>query len=293
MTTLTWVTAVSHTSDAEFRAWGSELNAKLAVAGLVQASDTGQIDWTTVTRPGVNAVGGYEIWKFNDSLATTAPIYLKIEYGTASNAVYPQIWLTVGTGSNGSGTLTGTVTSRNTIMYAVTPASGNWSSFLCVAPGFVGLCWKSGAASGNGYALFVISRTNDTSGSPTSNGFIVYWGATSNTNVCQSQSVRTATIATAYSATTLNSIVPAQVTGSLVGTDLQVYAHFGINPQVWTLATLATILLSEVPTGATVSVAMVGSTPRTLLSIGSGYRPLAIGTGPGVISTYGFAMLWE
>lgn len=294
MTTSTWVTAVSHTTDAEFRAWGSELSGKLSVAGLVQTSDTGQINWTTVSRPGTNTAGGYEIWKFNDSLAATAPIYLKIEYGTGANAAYPQIWLTVGTGSNGSGTLTGATTSRNTVTYSGVVTSGNWASYLCVAAGFVGLCWKSGAAAGTvGYAFFVIARTNDASGSATSTGFIVYWGAASSSSACQSQSVRAATTATAYSATTLNSIVPGQVTDSLVGTDLQVYAHFGISPQVWTLATLATVLLSEVPPGATVSVAMVGSTARTLLSIGAGYRPLAIGTGPGIISTYGFAMLWE
>lgn len=294
MTTQTWTSAVAHANDAEFRAWGSELSAKLADAGLVKHTDTGQINWATVTRPAANTPGGYEIWRFADALQATAPIYLKIEYGTGGGVTFPQIWLTVGTGTNGAGTLTGTVSDRNTICFNSVPAAGNYPSYLCVAANFVGVCWKSGAAgSATGQGFFAASRTFDAAGAATGDGFFVIWGATGNSVVCLAQSVRTAETAVKYTASTLYSIVPMQVVGSVVGADFQAYPVMGITPRSFVLPTLATVIASEVPAGTTFDVAMVGATDRTLLSVGSGFRPVTVGTGPGAISTYGLAMLWE
>src|SRR3954462_11008588 len=115
-----FTTPLDHTSTTGFRAWGSEFSAGLATVGLVQTADTGQINWSTVTIPGANTAAGYEIWRFADST-----LYLKFEYGTAPSTVQPQMWITVGTGSNGSGTITGTnqTSSRVTFTAASTPTS--------------------------------------------------------------------------------------------------------------------------------------------------------------------------
>ena len=293
MTTQTWTSAISHASDADFRAWGNELSTKFAAAGLVQHTDTGQINWTTVTRPAANTAAGYEIWRFNDALQATAPRYLKIEYGTGTNAAYPQIWLTVGTGTNGSGTINGTASARATTCFTFAPPAGNFPSYLCVAAGFVGLLWKSGASTSQGAGFFVVSRTHDTAGAATGDGFFVLWGALDSNTVCSSQSVRTITTAAAYAASNVYTMIPAQVIGSLVGTDFQVYPVLGIAPRAYVLPTLATIINSEVPAGTTFSVAMVGATARSLLSVGNGFRCIIAGTGPGTIATYGLAMLWE
>lgn len=297
MTTQTWTTAVAHASDADFRAWGSELSGKLAAAGLVQTADTGQINWLTVTRPSTNTAGGYEIWRFNDSLQGTAPIFIKIEYGTGSNAAYPQIWATVGTGSNGAGTLTGTVSARDAVVSNYASGAGNYPSYLCVAAGHFGLAWKLGAMSSNsGAGLFVVVRTHDTAGAPTATGALVYWGTTSGasgTAIVSAQSLRFAASAEVYAATTAYSFVPGQVTSSVVGADPQVYAHFGISPAVWTVPTMATVLVSEIPQFSSFPVAMVGSTPRTLLSLSSWFKPVYPSVGPGTYLTYGFAMLYE
>lgn len=294
MTTQTWISAGAHGSDAEFRAWGSELSGKLAAVGLVQHTDTGQITWATVARPAANTAAGFEIWRFNDALQGAAPIYLKIEYGTLNAATVPNIWLTVGTGTNGAGTLTGTVSDRNTTCFTIAPAAGNFPSYLCAAPNFVGLCWKSGAAGATGgQAFFAVSRTFDSAGAATADGFFVIWGSVNNSTVCLAQSVRTAAMAVKYTASALYSIAPMQPVGSLVGADFQVYPVLGITPRAFVLPTLATVIASEVPAGTTFDVAMVGATARTLLSVGSGFRPVTVGTGPGTISTYGIAMLWE
>lgn len=101
--------SISHdiTTDAGFRAWGSKIAKALAEVGLIQTADSGQINWTTVTTPAVNATyAGYEIWRFNDSAQSGQPIYMKVEYGRAAAASRPSIRMTYGRGSDGAGTLT-------------------------------------------------------------------------------------------------------------------------------------------------------------------------------------------
>ena len=57
--------------------------------------------------------------------------------------------------------------------------------------------------------------------------------------------------------------------------------------------TLAVVCLVDVPDRSSFQTAMVGSTPRTFVSVGAGFRPVVAGTGPGTISSYGLAMVWE
>lgn len=99
----------SHTSDATFRTWGSAFAAALLAVGLTKTSDTGQIDWVTVTRPVSVGDAGYEIWRFNDSAQSSAPIYMKIRYGTHTTTSSGRVQIDIGQGSDGAGNLTGVV----------------------------------------------------------------------------------------------------------------------------------------------------------------------------------------
>jgi len=164
MTTQTWTTNVDHTTDAGFRAWGSELSSKFLAAGLTQTADTGQVNWVTVLRPAINTDGGYEVWRFNDTQQATAPIFIKVFYGTAGTATFPRIRIQVGTASNGTGTVSGTGSANTITITANTAISAvtNYVSYLCYAPGFLGLSWKVGgtATANEHYALFAIGRCN-------------------------------------------------------------------------------------------------------------------------------------
>lgn len=92
-------------SDARWRAWGAGINSLIASTGWVKASDTGQVNWATSTLPATGAANAvYEIWKCNDSLQATDPIFIKLKYYHVSNA--PMLTAGAGTGSNGTGTLT-------------------------------------------------------------------------------------------------------------------------------------------------------------------------------------------
>lgn len=102
----------SFTTDAKFRTWGLAMSTALQATPLVKTSDTGQINWTTVTKPvAINTKAGYEIYRFSDTLQATKPVFLRVDYGsmnvTSGNG--PGTWLTVGTGSDGAGTITGPV----------------------------------------------------------------------------------------------------------------------------------------------------------------------------------------
>ena len=286
MTALAWTSPVDMTSDATLRAWGSELNAKLVAAGLVQTADTGQINWATVTKGAANAALGYEVWRFSD-----ASIVFKIEYVMGSTTTnLPVLYATVGTGSNGSGAITGQASTRNTFSYtaaSITPGSTTYPSYLCHTADFFGLAFKFGVGSGIFHAFLAITKTCDTAGSATTTGFAVY--RSQSTGVLAQQVVRTAAAAATRTESTSFSFVQGLVTDSTTPAgDKQRYRHFehsnGVNP----LATMCTYVASEVSTGSSFAAAMVGSTARTFLALGGVLRGEVTGS-----SNYATAMLYE
>lgn len=287
---------MTHTSDATFRAWGSELSAALATVGLVQTSDTGQINWTTVARPAINTMAGYEIWRFNDTLQSTAPIYFKLEYGTSGTATIPAMYLTVGTGSDGAGTITGTAATARTLITHTTNMSGTAApSYLCCVEGFLGLVHKIGAntVSSMANSAFFIHRSTDSAGALTATGAKVLFFRTS-TSTMNGQSLRFASPAAAYTVSDTHGIFPENPTSGVSGTDTQLLALFGRNPAIWTMTMMAGVGASDFPVGATFSAAMVGATSRTFVIPGGLQRPLLAGTGGGgSLSSYTLAMVWE
>lgn len=94
-----------------FRAVVEAHRAMLAAIGLVRVPFAGEINPSTVAAPTTsNTIKGYEIWRFDDALQATAPVYLKVGYGCASSTSNFRLSLSVGTGTNGAGALTGAVT---------------------------------------------------------------------------------------------------------------------------------------------------------------------------------------
>lgn len=105
-------------------AWGNdrqaifqELHNALIAIGLVQTSDTGQLaDFSSVTTDPPSASAfysfGFRCYKFTDSLGD---IYFRVNFGCTSivNTSYwdcPSVYLYIGTGTDGSGALTGQTT---------------------------------------------------------------------------------------------------------------------------------------------------------------------------------------
>lgn len=175
MSFTTWNSAstLGAASSTTIQSWGSAISAAFATAGLTQTTDTGQINWSTVTTPTLaNTAAGYEIWRFTDSLQATAPIFLKIEYGNGTSVGYPGLWITVGTGSDGVGNITGVIRARLSMS---TLNSGT------VTPNFMtydgaSLYFLLQAGLGTGYQMgFLIERSRDSSGVATNKGVCVAW----------------------------------------------------------------------------------------------------------------------
>lgn len=173
MSTATTSLQFDSTSDANFRAWGSGLAALWTTGGFwLQASDTGQINWSTVTAAAQNAYAGYEIYVVNDSLASTFKIYMKVEYGSSNNATKGGlVRISFGTSTNGAGTLSGNVSS--TYAFGGSAAGQGATLYPFYASGGTGrfaiFLWN--AASGAQSGVLTIERSLDSSGSYTTSYF--------------------------------------------------------------------------------------------------------------------------
>lgn len=286
MTTKAWFFPIAHANDANFRAWGSDLSAAFAEVGLVKTADTGQINWTTVLRPGVSAYAGYEIWRYIDS-----SVFLKVDYGTGNSADSPSIRVQVGTGSNGSGTLTGTVSTAQTCHAGglmATPGTPR-QSFLVYVDGFVGFLGYREAASANSpWMFFSICKTTNSSGEPDSRGITFYSRSPvfSAPPRVQPLNVQTNT------ALTVNTtgdfvVIPMAITSSIIGADTQCFIHWTALPLVLPNPYMATVISAEVPSGSTFTTTLIGATPRTYLALDLSPVGSVLG------SAYKLALLWE
>lgn len=218
---------MSNATDALFRGWGSMINTQLAAMGWVNTSDTGQINWTTViTTVGVNEVKGYEIWRMNDALQSTVPIFMKLEYGSGNGATCPGLWVTLGTGSNGTGSLTGVTSIRQQISGAGVTASVT-NNYFC---GDTNRFWFAlfGLTAAN-CELLSVERTVDSAGDLTGEGALMIERALSAWKQVHWNAVLGQPTATWE--TTIGALVPLTAPLGVYGTQVAVYPiyhHKGI-----------------------------------------------------------------
>jgi hypothetical protein len=158
-------------TDADFRSWGTKVAAGIVAAGLVQTADTGQINWATVLKPTLaNTVAGYEIYRFNDTLQATAPIFIKVEYGSGGGATTPALWVTVGTSTNGAGTVNNSIISTRKQLDATTTSATSLQLLCSGGTGWFTLVVVNPATSSSFSVLFTVDRTKDVTGADTADG---------------------------------------------------------------------------------------------------------------------------
>lgn len=178
MTTKAWTVEVLGDTVARLKTWAQSLSDALDDIGFTQSNDTGQIDIPAIV--GVPLAGqsaGYQIRYLDDGLHATAPLYLKLEYGTNPNyADRPALFVTAGTGTDGAGTLSGVFLPRVSNGDNVIPSGGLKQCYACATEGAVwvsfGEYYTSSFSQGMGFALF---RTTDpATGAPTAEGAACY-----------------------------------------------------------------------------------------------------------------------
>lgn len=277
MTTATTVTNIDQSSDAAFRVWVQEMiTALVSTIGLTQTADTGQINTSTVTRAAVaNTAAGYVILRFNDSLQGTSPIFMKVEFGAGSGVAVPNSWFTVGTGSNGSGTITGTTSVRSSAQGG-TPISAlaTYISRWCytATQGSLGFCYKINGVTNGGFMSLILCRSTDPStGASTGDSYEIITnsgnGGSSSSGNCQCYSFLTSALPSIPSPGVFASI-PFGLSSTLVNGGVQVGMGWILTPKVQVIASWCVVLFNDFPNGSTLVIALVGSTTHTFICIG-------------------------
>jgi hypothetical protein len=151
---------------ANFKQWAQAISTFFSTAGWVQTSDTGQVNWSSIASVPGSGAYVYEVWKPGDALTV---FYVKIEYGNVSGTNCPSLRLSLGTTTNGAGTLTGfNFGPVNTNMSAFTPPSTT-TQFECDFSGSASricvMMWRNGT--GNCQQFFGVERSVDGTGAYT------------------------------------------------------------------------------------------------------------------------------
>ena len=212
MATYSWsAPPMCNTNAANFNNLYSGVHNALGASGLVQTGDTGQINFGTNTLYATtgNVAVGYEIWRFNDALQATAPVFIKFEYTTSTTQIgAPAMYVTIGTGSDGVGNITGVFMARTLVS-----ASNMYSlSTLHFSSGAANRFWVAIGAFSQSATWMVLSieRTHDSNGTDTAEGIMFAGGGTSSgAMTCYAIAGATSTVYGAW-----NSVTPPSGSGA-------------------------------------------------------------------------------
>jgi hypothetical protein len=277
-------------TDAEFRAWGKAVSDQIKTSWTL-TSDTGNdangnglINWATVLAPLAGSqVRGYEIFKSNDAAGSLVNIYMKIEYGSFSSAAnQPQIWITFGWASDGSGNLTGTTSTRTGIHINLTATATSYNCNFGVGTGW--LCMTFGTAANLNF-YFSVERTKNSS-LQDQNELLIFVSDTSSTGKSQvlGQSV-------AYAVQILNSqagIIPP-ATNSVVSAVAGLGLCFGYragftNPSM----NIFSVHTGDLGASGTVALTTYGASHTYIINTGNAST---VNNAPGAWGTAGYDML--
>jgi hypothetical protein len=156
-------------TDADLRSWLVALKACFEAIGLVHVPSTGEIDTTTIVRSATVGVDyGWQMWRFNDSLQATRPVFLRVVYGNSTLAATTlRINVRMGQAHDGVGNLTGATTSTANNVINV----GNVTDFRPLmgsgGDGYVAVCVGTGSAAASAASFFSVERSRSASGAAT------------------------------------------------------------------------------------------------------------------------------
>lgn len=308
MTTSTYSTTWAHVDSPSFRLWGSKLSAALQACGLLQTADTGQINWTTVAYSNTASFSsGYEIYQFTDELQATSPVFIRIDYGTGNQPGVatgsPSIWVTVGTGTDGAGNLTGVVSTQEQItgLGSAQQISSNtlpYPTYISFNGSYLGVVHKLNGTNwpGDGYTwsggVFMVGRGTNTAGQYVA-GEVVFACSTPNNGPPPQAIVQCMNTANGLITTSSNGSFTcawySPTSTSVNGSNFQVYPCWGAFNQVEPINWMLLGLNAEVGQGTTVLATPFGTTQHTYLMTGAATYNWGINAN----SNYSILMLWE
>jgi hypothetical protein len=261
MTTDLWSDSSTHTDNATFRALGLKVSNSFTTVGFPKSADTGQIDWATVTRPAEYSAAGYEIRYFNDSLHATYPIYVKLEYGRSnySAASTLVLWVTVGTGTNGAGTITGVKISQTLVVPGGGASGSLFPWYFCCKPGYIAV--KAAHLAVDRQWFFSVCRTCDDSGEINGEGVMFYYTQYTELN-------RIVNCGSQISDSRSYAMFPGSATSTAVGANKQAARHFAFQPTIRCVPFFLSYFDAEIGAESAFTAVTAGVAERAFLTLG-------------------------
>lgn len=172
MTTATASFAFRIDSAANAQVWVDGVKDLITAAGLVQTTDAGQLDSSSITStPGYSSGFGYHMFKFPDTQQSTMPIFVRLTYGT--NQGYPSVQYIVGASTNGAGSISDPIVNGST---GINGSSTVVNSYACYTGGTFNMVLGYGIASGiennNCVLSLAVDRARDAAGTSLNNGYL-------------------------------------------------------------------------------------------------------------------------
>jgi len=218
-----------------YRAWGLGFSNAFKAVGLIQTANTGQVNWATVSLPTTGVITrDYEIFRFNDALQATRPVFIRISYGTSNVGDRPFLSVRAGTATDGAGNLTGLISNEFPVYINLAPLPFESPQLVFGDTSSVAFSGST-SSTGQPYASIfacVIERSRSELGIPNGDGLWLSVGTTSVSPVAQTQIL----------SFTLNSFtpvvsghpfaVPTKLSSFLMGTALAVFPAIIATPKV-------------------------------------------------------------
>jgi len=255
--------------------WMKTTHDYLVSLGLVQTSDTGQLSLASVPT-WVNTISydyGYTVYRWNDALQATYPIYLKIQWKNSASDVdgFTNV-ITVGAGSNGSGTITGLLVGPVTLNDTTATVNATaHASYMCYANS--ALTVSLFGANTNAGRFFSVDRMRDADGTANAHGVVLTTFARAGTTPTVAQSFFSVVGGgTAAATTAVSCFVPYSYfntfnTLDLAG-DIPVFGHTFLTPHANHLLAVVTVLQADIAADTEFSVIRLGAS-HTYRAVGT------------------------
>lgn len=300
MATTTFQMTNSATTDAEFRAKVTAVISAITAVGLVQTTDTGQIDPATVLKPSaVTTSAGFAMFRFSDTLQATKPVFIKVLFCTGSsvNTVF-SLQLQVGVATDGAGGFVGISTASLWVNLGSVAMATSFTQYMSGANNRFGCFFSPNQTNvACSVGMFHIERTKDVNGNDTAEGVIGYWNSLTNANISQCLNFNSGQQPGTHPPFAL---IPhgASATSTLFGSDVGMFHFYGYLGGKLSLPCLNLLayLYGDHPANNVFSVVHYGAS-RTFLAWGSVF-PSANSNGAargdaGVSTNSRWAMRWE
>jgi hypothetical protein len=274
MTTYSHTGPATHTTDADYQARMNEFFAACA-AVMTHVPQTGEVALPSAATRVANTYH-WRMYRLNGSLHATAPVYVKLFFGLTTDLSETQGKMAVGTAVDGSGNFVGVAVPEIALGQAnVGPVAGDFITYACgVDNDGAFVIFKSGSASASTRAAlgFFVYRTCDVNGAATSVGVICGRPLSSSNNAALASSAYSLRFASPNVTINLGGyFTPAIGTDTSsggLGGEIEAYLSYTRVPLTQPMHALCGVWPTEFPVGTVFSATLVGSSPRTYISMG-------------------------